>query len=131
VTYFGIEATPLIAPMLHAPLAGPPMATQSLAGIPYFGPLPTPTGSTGSALTAPAVAAEAMRQQAAALLQRCYRWLEAAVTVVPQTAGFVPPLVTAVAQYEAQQYDACLAQTAAVITAVRQLQLSVPTLPPL
>lgn len=93
--------------------------------------LPAQLMTGGSALTAPAVAAEAMRQQAAALLQRCYRWLEAAVMVVPQVAGFVPPLVTAVAQYEAQQYDACLMQTAAVITAIRQVQLSVPTLPPL
>jgi hypothetical protein len=126
VTFYGADATPLITPMLHAPMTGPPMATQSMAGNPYTGP-----ASTAPALAAPAVAVEAMRQQAAALLQRCYRWLEAAVTVVPQTAGFVPPLVTAVAQYEAQQYDACLVQTAAVITAVRQLQLSVPTLPPL
>jgi hypothetical protein len=74
---------------------------------------------------------EALRHQSAALLQRCYRWLEAAVPAVPQVAGLVPPLVTAVAQYEAQQYEACLNQTAMVIGAARHLQMSVPALPPL
>lgn len=74
---------------------------------------------------------EALRHQSAALLQRCYRWLEAAVPAVPQVSSLVPPLVTAVAQYEAQQYEACLNQTAMVITAARHLQASVPALPPL
>jgi len=115
----------MMAPMMTAPMmTGPVMTTMPPA------PGQQLPGGAGSAMTAPAVAAEAMRQQAAALLQRCYRWLEPAVTVLPQVAGFVPPLVTAVAQYEAQQYDACLAQTSAVIIAIRQLQLSVPTLPP-
>lgn len=75
--------------------------------------------------------AEALRQQAAALLQHCYHWLETAVPIMPQAAWLAPPLVTAVQQYEAEQYDACLAQTLAVIQGARQVQAAVPTLPPL
>lgn len=74
---------------------------------------------------------EALRQQAAAHLQRCYRWLEDAIRIVPQTADLVPVLVTAVQQYEAQQYEACLAQVSVVIQTVRQVRMSVPSLPPL
>jgi hypothetical protein len=112
VTLFGGEA-----PSVAYPLGANGFATR------MSGPL--------APMAAPAMPPEALRQQAAALLQRCYRWLEAAVPVVPQVAGFVPALATAVAQYEAQQYDACLAQAIAVITAARQVQMSVPTLPPL
>lgn len=74
---------------------------------------------------------EAQRQQAAVYLQQCYQWLEQAVQVMPQIADLVPPLVVAVQQYEAQQYDACLASVVAVIQTVRQVRLSVPALPPL
>lgn len=74
---------------------------------------------------------EALRQQAATHLQRCYHWLEEAVRIVPQTADLVPALVMAVQQYEARQYEACLAQVAVVIRTVRQVRLTVPTLPPL
>jgi hypothetical protein len=77
------------------------------------------------------VPAEALRQQSAALLQHCYRWLEAAVAIVPQIAELAPGVLTAVQQYEAQQYEDCLAQVAAAIQTARQLCLAVPTLPPL
>jgi hypothetical protein len=85
----------------------------------------------GGVMAPPAIPAEALRQQAAAVLQHCYRWLESAVPILPQTAELVPVLVTAVQQYEAQQYDACLTQVASVVQAVRQLRLTVPALPPL
>jgi hypothetical protein len=75
------------------------------------------------------VTAEALRQQAAAALQRCYHWLEVALPIVPQVSSLVPILVTAVQQYEAQQYEASLHQSLAVIQAVRQVQATVPTLP--
>ena len=74
---------------------------------------------------------EAMRQPAAATIQRCYRWMEAAVPVLPQVAALAPVLVTAVQQYAAQQYLPCLQQVATVAQAVRQLRTAVPTLPAL
>jgi len=74
---------------------------------------------------------EAMRQQAAATIQRLYRWLEAVVPVLPQVGALVPALVTAVQQYEAQQYGPCLQQALFVAQAAQQVQLSVPGLPPL
>jgi hypothetical protein len=43
----------------------------------------------------------------------------------------VPILVTAVQQYEAQQYQASLHQSLVVVQAARQVQAAVPTLPPL
>ena len=98
---------------------------QAMVGAPL-------TAGPGQGATAtPAIPAEAKRQQAAALLQHCYRWLESAVPIVPQTAELVPVLVTAVQQYEAQQYDACMAQAVAVVHTVRQLRTAVPALPPL
>jgi hypothetical protein len=80
---------------------------------------------------APAVGVEALRQQAAALLQHCYRWLESAVPVVPPAAELVPVLVTAVQLYEAQQYEACLTHTLMAAQAAHQLRMAVPALPPL
>ena len=74
---------------------------------------------------------EAMRQQAAATIQRLYRWLEAVVPMLPQVGTLVPALVTAVQQYEAQQYGPCLQQALFVAQAAQQVQLSVPGLPPL
>jgi hypothetical protein len=74
---------------------------------------------------------EAMRQQAAALLQHAYRWLETAIPVAPQLSGTVPPLVTAVQLYQAQQYAASLDRASAVINALQQARWAFPTLPPL
>jgi hypothetical protein len=82
-------------------------------------------------LAAPAIPAEALRQQAAAVLQHCYRWLESAVPIVPQTGELAPALVAAVQQYEALQYDASLAQALAVVQTVRHLRAAAPALPPL
>jgi hypothetical protein len=75
--------------------------------------------------------AEAMRQPAAASIQRCYRWLEAASPVLPQVAALAPSLVTAVQQYAAQQYAASLHQSAAVLQTVQHLRATVPGLPAL
>jgi len=45
--------------------------------------------------------------------------------------SLMPPLLTAVQLYEAEQYEACLAQTAAVMQVITQLQASIPMLPQL
>jgi hypothetical protein len=74
---------------------------------------------------------EAMRQQAAAAIQRCYRWTEAAVPVLPQVAALVPALVITIQQYEAQQYAACLQQALAVVAVIAELRATVPALPAL
>jgi hypothetical protein len=76
-------------------------------------------------------AQEAMRHQAAAVLQHTYRWLEAAVPGAPQLSSTIPPLVTAVQLYQAQQYAASLEQASAVIGSLRQARGAFPTLPPL
>jgi len=72
-----------------------------------------------------------MRQQAAALLQHVYRWLETVVPAAPQLSGSVGPLLTAVQLYQAQQYGACLDQANAVITSLQRARWAYPTLPPL
>ncbi|GIJ44130.1 hypothetical protein Val02_10160 [Virgisporangium aliadipatigenens] len=74
---------------------------------------------------------EAMRQQAAAVIQRCYRWTEASVPVLPQVAALVPALVATIQQYEAQQYAACLQQALAVVAVIAELRATVPALPAL
>jgi hypothetical protein len=74
---------------------------------------------------------EAMRQQAAALLQHAYRWLETTIPMAPQLSGMVSPLVTAVQLYQAQQYAACINQVSAVIGSLQQARWAFPTLPPL
>jgi len=74
---------------------------------------------------------EAMRQQAAAMLQHAYRWLEAAIPTVPQLSGMVSPLVIAVQLYQVQQYAACLNQVSTVISTLQQARWAFPTLPPL
>jgi len=74
---------------------------------------------------------EALRQQAAALLQHVYRWLEASVPVAPDVLTVVPMLVTAVQLYEAQEYPACLDQVQAAMAALRQARWTFPALPPL
>jgi len=70
-----------------------------------------------------------LRQQAAAALQRCYRWLEMAVPVVPELAAVVPAMVTAVQQFEARQYAASLIQLTAVVAVLRRVQAAAPMLP--
>jgi hypothetical protein len=95
------------------PMAAPPFAAPTAT-------MPNTAQATG-----------AKRMQAAAALQRCYKWLERAITAGPQLAGLVPPLLTAVQLYEAQQYDASLAQTMAVVQVAQQLRASMPLLPPL
>jgi len=79
----------------------------------------------------PAVTEDALRQQAAALLQHAYRWLEAAAPIAPQVVTVVPMLVTAVHLYEAGEYPASLNQVQAAIAALKQARLTIPALPPL
>lgn len=74
---------------------------------------------------------EAWRQQAAALLQHAYRWLETTVPAAPQLSSLVAPTVTAVQLYQAQQYAASLRQVNAVIGAMQQARWAYPNLPPL
>ncbi len=79
----------------------------------------------------PALTTEAMRQPAAAGIQRCYRWLEAAAPMLPAVTALAPVLVTAVQQYVARQYPACLQQVEVVAVAVQQLRAAMPALPAL
>jgi hypothetical protein len=90
-----------------------------------------PSATPTATLPGSAQATGARRMQAAAALQRCYKWLEQAITIGPQLAGLVPPLLTAVQLYEAEQFDASLAQTMAVAQIAQQLLGSLPMLPPL
>jgi hypothetical protein len=112
VTYFAGDATAFPTTLLAGPalLSGPAL----LAGAALFGP-----------------SSEAMRQPAAAIIQRCYRWLEAVAPVLPQVASIAPGLVTAVQQYAARQYAASFRQSTVVVQAVNQLRAAVPGLPPL
>jgi hypothetical protein len=79
----------------------------------------------------PAPTTESMRQPAAAVIQRCYRWLEAAVPILPQVAALVPVLVTAIHQYEARQYAVCLQQAVLVAQTAQRLSANAPALPAL
>jgi hypothetical protein len=79
----------------------------------------------------PAPTTESMRQPAAAVIQRCYRWLEAAVPILPQVAALVPVLVTAIHQYEAEQYAVCLQQAMLVAQTAQRLNANAPALPAL
>jgi len=101
------------APMAASPTMAPP---QFWTGPQQF---------TASQLAA------ALRLPAAAALQRCYKWLERAIIVAPQLVNLMPPMLTAVQLYETEQYEACLAQTAAVMQVMTQLQVSIPMLPQL
>jgi len=74
---------------------------------------------------------EVLAEQAAALLQHTYRWLDEAVVDVPQLAGAVPATITAVELYEAGQFHACLQQIVAVIAGLQQARAAYPTLPAL
>jgi len=95
-----------------------------------FEAVPSAEWSPAMAVRQP-IAEEALRQQAAALLQHVYRWLEATAPVAPQVLGVVPMLVTAVQLYEAQQYPACLNQVQAAIGVLQQVRWAFPALPPL
>jgi hypothetical protein len=79
----------------------------------------------------PAVAEDALRQQAAALLQHVYRWLEATAPATPQVVGVVPMLVAAVQLYGVHEYPACLSQIYVATNALQQARLAFPALPPL
>jgi len=94
----------------------PMAASQTMAPPQFSFPAPTRT---------------ALRLPAGAALQRCYKWLERAIAVSPQMVSLMPPLLTAVQLYEAEQYEVCLAQTAAVMQVITQLQASIPMLPQL
>lgn len=74
---------------------------------------------------------EAQREQAAALLQHTYRWLDEAVVDVPQLADVVPAMVAAVQMYQAGQYSPCLNQITAVVGSLQQARGAFPALPPL
>jgi hypothetical protein len=90
-----------------------------------------PSGAAVPALAGQPAIDEPLRQQAAALLQHTYRWLEAAIPDVPQLAAVVPATVTAVQLYEAAQYPACLGQITAVMSNLQQARGVFPTLRPL
>lgn len=107
------------------------MAARSVApGM--SGPLaPGAEWSRGPMAARQSAVEEAMRQQAAALLQHTYRWLEATASTAPQVLGVVPMLVTAVQLYEAQQYPASLDLVQAAIGVLQQARWTFPALPPL
>jgi hypothetical protein len=90
-----------------------------------------PPGAAASAFAGQPATDEPLRQQAAALLQHTYRWLEAAIPDAPQVAAVVPATVTAVQLYEAAQYPACLGQISAVMANLQQARGAFPTLRPL
>jgi hypothetical protein len=92
--------------------------------------VPTFTMGTPSALGHPA-ADEELREQAAALLQHTYRWLDQAVVDVPRLAGAIPATVAAVQLYEAGQYAPCLHQIAAVLGSLQHARGAFPALPAL
>ena len=70
-----------------------------------------------------------MRQQAAAVIQRSFRWLDASAPLAPQVAGLISPLITAVQQYEAEQYAASLTGAVAVVQTAQALHSTTPILP--
>jgi len=88
---------------------------------------------SGPAPSAPGhpAAEEALREQAAALLQHTYRWLDEAVVDVPQLAGAIPAAVAAVQLYEAEQYGPCVNQIGAVLGTLQQARGAFPALPAL
>jgi len=102
--------------------AMPGSAARPLETLPEWSPTIPPR---------PPVTEDALRQQAAALLQHVYRWLEAAAPIAPQVVAVVPMLVTAVHLYEAGEYPACLNQVQAAIGALQQARAAFPGLPPL
>jgi hypothetical protein len=107
VTYYSLQSPGV--PVGYAP-AGLPLGMPSGA---LSGPVP---GGIGQPST------EALRQQAAALIQRCYRWLEAVAPAQPRSSTLVPAMITAVQQYEARQYTVSLNQASAVAATIRLWQ---------
>jgi len=80
----------------------------------------------------PSIVEDAQRQQAAALLQHVYRWLDATASVTPGVVlGVVPMLVTAIQLYQSQQYLDCRRHGAAVVGLLQQTRFANPALPPL
>jgi hypothetical protein len=126
MTLFGPGATTGGYP-INGQLSGgfTPMAAGPIMTAPPAVPPNVMPANVAHALT------EARRLQAAATLQRCYRWLEQAIQSAPQLGHLVPPLLTAVQLYEAEHYEACLAQTIAVMQVAQQLRSALPLLPPL
>lgn len=114
---------------------GAGLAGAMLAGLlPAGPPLGMPAGAASGAghpMQPGSLQTEILRQQAAAVIQRCYRWLEAVAPTVPQVSALVPAMITAVQQYEAQQYGVCLNQAAAAAETIRQWQAAVAGLPAL
>ncbi|GAA2523339.1 hypothetical protein [Pilimelia columellifera] len=115
-------------PMAAAPGFGATTNMGGAAGIGLASGQRTVGVAAGSAM---ATVLEPARQQAAATLQRVYRWLEAAVPMAPETAVLVPVVVTAVHLYEAQQYEASITQAMTVVQTARALRSVAPALPPL
>jgi hypothetical protein len=76
-------------------------------------------------------AEEGLREQAAALLQHTYRWLDEAVVDVPALAGAIPATVAAVQLYEAGQFLPCVNQIGAVLGTLQQARGAFPALPAL
>jgi hypothetical protein len=126
VTYSGGEAPQLsgIAPFDGVAVLN---ANQPITGTMSPGVFPGPMMATRTGQPS----TEVLRQQAAAVIQRCYRWLETVVPAAPQVSFLVTAMITAVQQYEAQQYAACLNQAVAVAETIRHLQSAVPGLPAL
>jgi hypothetical protein len=116
VTQFGLDATLL----RNLSMQGLPMGAASMS--------PGLIPEVGRSM-ATQVSDEAMRQQAAAVIQRSYRWLDASAPLAPQVAGLIPPLITAVQQYEAEQYAASLTGAVAVVQTAQALHGATPILP--
>jgi hypothetical protein len=99
---------------------------ETVPGAGVLAGMPAPAVPASAALST-----DVLRRQTGALLQHCYRWLEQSVPLMPQLAQVVPGLITAVQQYEAQQYQACLAQTLAVVQILQRVRAAAPQLPAL
>jgi hypothetical protein len=95
---------------------------------PYGADPPGEWWSPPTPLASPPITADVLRQQAAALLQHVYRWLEATAPTSPRVLDVVPTLLTAVQLYVAEEYLSCRNQVAAATEALRQAR---PALPPL
>ncbi len=128
MTYFSGDVSQL-QPM--NPIDGSVLVNGALPTIPFGGFFAglAPVGIGVIGLQTPTT--EAMRQPAAATIQRCYRWMEVAAPALPQVAALAPVLVTAVQQYAAQQYEASLHQATLVVQLAQQLRAIAPGLPAL
>ena len=77
------------------------------------------------------VSGEAIRSQAAGLLQHTYGWMRAASEVTPAVTGAAPALTVAVQLYSAEHYPAALRQLSGVVAMLHQARQAYPALPPL